>query len=106
MALTNIPKFERRNNVSISVYGYQEGKEGFVYPLKVSKEQSERHVNLLLMSNVIPVIIAISKTLTNSWGLSIPVVITKHTFVGFASMGFQDTPLRPTCRNIGELMNK
>ena len=41
MALKDIPKFERLNNVSISVYRYQEGKEdreGFVYPLKASKE--------------------------------------------------------------------
>ena len=42
------------NNISISVYGCKEGKEvqkGFVYPLKVSKEVSERHVNLLLIAN-------------------------------------------------------
>ena len=52
MALKDIPKFEKVNNVSISVYGYHEGKEdqeGFVYPLKVSKEVNERHVNLLLI---------------------------------------------------------
>ena len=53
MGLKDIPKFERLNNVSISVYGYQEGKfedqEGFVYPLKVSKEVNERHVDLFLI---------------------------------------------------------
>ena len=49
MTLKDIPKFERLNNVSISVYGYQEGLEGFVYPLKVSKEVNERHVDLLLI---------------------------------------------------------
>ena len=52
MALEDIPKFERLNNVSISVYGYQEGKsgghEGYIFPLKVSKELNERHVDLLL----------------------------------------------------------
>ena len=50
--LKDIPKFERQNNVSISVYGYENGKEnkdGFVYPLKVSKEVKERHVDLLLI---------------------------------------------------------
>ena len=54
MTLKDIPKFEKVNNVSISVYGYQEGKEdqeGFVYPLKVSKEVNERHVNLFLIAD-------------------------------------------------------
>ena len=54
MALKDIPKFRKVNNVSISVYGYQEGtadQEGFVYTLKVSKEVNERHVDLLLIAN-------------------------------------------------------
>ena len=39
MALKDIPRFERMNNISLSVYGYNEGQEdvekekGFVYPL-------------------------------------------------------------------------
>ena len=35
------------------MYGYQEGKEdqkGFVYPLKLSKEMNEHHVDLLLIA--------------------------------------------------------
>ena len=54
MALKDIQKFEKANNVSTSVYGYQEGKggqEGFVYPLKVSKVVNERLVNLLLIAD-------------------------------------------------------
>ena len=57
VALKDIPKFERRNNISISVYGFQEGSklddssEGFAYPLKVSKEKRGQHVDLLFMSN-------------------------------------------------------
>ena len=51
MALKDIPKFERLNNVSISVYAYQEGQEGFICPLKVSKEVNEPHVNLLLIAD-------------------------------------------------------
>ena len=53
MALKDIPKFERLY-VSISVYGYQEGKagqEGFLYPLEVSKEVNEPHVDLLLIAD-------------------------------------------------------
>ena len=51
MALRDIPKFERLNNVSVSVYAYQEGQEGFIYPSKVSKEVNERHVNILLIAD-------------------------------------------------------
>ena len=53
MGLKNIPKFEKAN-VSISVYGYQESKEdqeGYIYPLKVTKEMNERHVNLILVAD-------------------------------------------------------
>ena len=54
MKLSDIPRFERQNNMSISLYGYQDGRdgqEGFVYPLKVSKDVKERHVDLLLIAN-------------------------------------------------------
>ncbi len=63
MALKDIPKFERRNNVSVSVYGYklggedgaeeggEEEEEGFIHPLKITKDVVERHVNLLLYSD-------------------------------------------------------
>ena len=54
MVLTDIPKFEQRNNISVSVYSYQEkteDRDGFIYPLKVSKENLEQHVNLLLIAN-------------------------------------------------------
>ena len=54
MALKDVPKSEKANNVSIFVYGYQEGKEdqeGFVYPLIVSKEVKECCDNLLLIAD-------------------------------------------------------
>ncbi len=60
MALKDIPKFERCNDISVSVYGYKESKkntdgvveeEGFAYTLRVVKEVKPRHVNLLLISN-------------------------------------------------------
>ena len=50
MALKGI----KGNNVLISVYRYQEekeGQEGFIYPLRVSKEMNDRHVNLLLVAD-------------------------------------------------------
>ena len=51
MALKDIPKFERLNNVSVSIYAYQECQKGFIYHLKVSKEVNERHVNLLIITD-------------------------------------------------------
>ena len=46
-----VMKVERRNNVSISVYGYEFGKkdlDGFVSSLKVSIEVKGPHVDMLL----------------------------------------------------------
>ena len=59
MRLQDIPRFERENDISVSVYGFEEGKTntdgeeevGFVYPLKVAREVKERHANLLLISD-------------------------------------------------------
>ena len=60
MALKDVAKFERLNNISVSVYGYEKAKtdangvkteEGFVYPLQVARELKEQHVNLLMISN-------------------------------------------------------
>ena len=57
MALKDNARFERMNNISISVYGYKNGQKdkekekGFVYPLQVAQELKERHVNMLLISN-------------------------------------------------------
>ena len=48
MALKDIPKFERLNNVSVSVYAWDQ--EGFIYPLKGLTEVNKRHVNLLLIA--------------------------------------------------------
>ena len=53
MILSDILRFERQNAMSISVYGYQDGKdrqERFVYLLKVTKDMKEHHVDLLLIA--------------------------------------------------------
>ena len=49
MALKGIPRFERMNNISVSVYGYNEGQEDEEKEkeLLVAQELKERHVNLL-----------------------------------------------------------
>ena len=55
----NMTKFEHQNDISVSVYGWEEGKTndddeekpGFAYPLRVAKEVKPRHVDLLLISN-------------------------------------------------------
>ena len=56
MKLHDITKFERLNNVSVSVYGAEEERKengemnGYFYPLKVVKEIKEKHVDMLLIS--------------------------------------------------------
>ncbi|XP_041351368.1 uncharacterized protein LOC121370296 [Gigantopelta aegis] len=46
--LVDIPRFERQNNISINVFGYEKGD---VYPLHVTKQRFERHVDLLMIAN-------------------------------------------------------
>ena len=50
MHVTDIPKFERQNDITVSVYGFDE-KDEVLYPIKVSKEKKEHHVDLLLVAN-------------------------------------------------------
>ena len=45
VAVKDVPKFEKQNNISVNVFGYEEG----YYPLYISKNQKERHVNRLLI---------------------------------------------------------
>ena len=49
VSIADIPKFERRNDITISVYGCE--AENLIYPIKVSKEKKKKHVNLLLISD-------------------------------------------------------
>ncbi|XP_040073696.1 uncharacterized protein LOC120846091 [Ixodes scapularis] len=42
--------FERKNHVSINVYGYEQEKK-FVYPLKINDHELEKHVDLLLIDD-------------------------------------------------------
>ena len=45
MQLKHIPKFEKQNEISVCVFGYEKG----VYPLHISKHRFPTHVNLLLI---------------------------------------------------------
>ena len=59
MQLKDIPRFERKNNISVSVYGWEPAKEnedgeqevGFAYVLRVATEVKPRHVNLLMIGD-------------------------------------------------------
>ena len=60
MKLCDITRFERKNDISINIYGWEKGREdedgeynpGFAYPLHITKEKNNnRHVNLLMVSN-------------------------------------------------------
>lgn len=47
--LSDIPKFEKKNNISINVYGLDQidGKIDVIGPLHYTKAKKERHINLL-----------------------------------------------------------
>ena len=45
--LTQISRFERKNKISVNVFTYEEE----VYPLYITKEKHDRHINLLLLTN-------------------------------------------------------
>ena len=54
MQVKDIHKFEKLNNVSISVYGWAnktDNDEGYAYPIKVSKDASKEHIQLLLLED-------------------------------------------------------
>ncbi|KAK3101500.1 hypothetical protein FSP39_004054 [Pinctada imbricata] len=45
--VADIPKFEKRNDISINVFGYE---RGVLFPLHLTKERGVRHVNLLIIN--------------------------------------------------------
>ena len=45
VAVKDVSKFEKQNNISVNVFGYEEG----CYLLYISRNQKEKHVNLLLI---------------------------------------------------------
>ena len=54
MQVKEIHKFEKLNNVCISVYGWRKKTDkdaGYAYPIKVSKNVTEQHIQLLLLAN-------------------------------------------------------
>ena len=48
VSLKDIDKFEKSNDLSVSVFVYE---KGYVYPLRISSKQRERVVDLLLISD-------------------------------------------------------
>ena len=47
VAVKDVPKFEKQNAISVNVFGYEDG----YYPLYISRDQKERHINLLLLED-------------------------------------------------------
>ena len=45
VAVKDVPTFEQQNNISVNVFGYEEG----YYPLYISRNQRVKHINLLLI---------------------------------------------------------
>ncbi|KAK3107749.1 hypothetical protein FSP39_021357 [Pinctada imbricata] len=48
VSLSQIPKFEKQNDISINVFGYEE-KE--IFPMKISKIKRSKHVDLLYLKD-------------------------------------------------------
>lgn len=46
--LSQIPKFEVQNQISVNVFGYE---DKHVFPLHITQERFEKHINLLLLSD-------------------------------------------------------
>jgi hypothetical protein len=46
VTIDKIGKFERQNNISVKVFGF----ENVLFPIYIAKEHSHTHVNLLLLS--------------------------------------------------------
>ena len=48
MKVSNVPKFERQNQISVNVFGYEKGE---VIPIHITTERFVRHVNLLILDD-------------------------------------------------------
>jgi hypothetical protein len=46
--LVDIPKFEKQNEISDNVFGYEKSK---VFPIHFTRNRYDRHVNLLMISD-------------------------------------------------------
>ena len=44
MKLNQLTKFENQNDISVSIYGFDEKPSYELYPIKISKAKSEKHV--------------------------------------------------------------
>jgi hypothetical protein len=42
--MDDIPKFEKQNDVSINIFGYEENE---IFPVHITNHRFERHINLL-----------------------------------------------------------
>ena len=48
VTMADIPKFEKQNNISVNVFGFEKNE---VFPVHIAKNRYERHVHLLLLSD-------------------------------------------------------
>lgn len=46
--MDDIPKFEKQNDMSINIIGYEKNE---IFPVRIAKYRFERHVNLLMISD-------------------------------------------------------
>jgi hypothetical protein len=46
--MDDIPKFEKQNDMSINIFGYEKNE---IFHVRIAKYRFERHVNLLMYSD-------------------------------------------------------
>lgn len=47
MRVADVPEFEKKNDISVNVFGYEKQE---IYPIHLTKERGLRHVNLLVIT--------------------------------------------------------
>jgi hypothetical protein len=48
MRVADVPKFEKKNDITVNVFGYEKQE---IYPIHLTKERGFRHVNLLVITS-------------------------------------------------------
>lgn len=83
VSIVDIGKFEARNLLSINVYALEFGSKKNIYPLRITKNRREKHVNLFLNENHYCLIRNLNRLLAskNSW---------QHYFCESCLTGFKD----------------
>ena len=104
MQLKDIPKFERQNDISVSVFGWEsdtneDDELGFVYTLRMSKEVKSRHVNLLMIGDDVKHYCWI-KHFSRLVGTQYTASKNEHAYCRFCLHGFYGRAIEGQCTRL------